>query len=99
MQTYKTLFWNVLTKNWTNLPRNRGGVKKFLPAGFNDAGDESLVGHFAEADAGKLEFAQEAAGSACKLAAIAEADDGRVLRHFIEGVDCGQTILDRFCHI
>ena len=70
-----------------------------LPAGFYDAGDESLIGHLAEAQAGEFEFAQEAAGPSGKLAPIAEPGRRGVFRHLVQVVHCGEPLFNRPRHI
>lgn len=58
-----------------------------------------MIGHFPEAEAGELEFPKEAAGASCELAAVAQADRGRIPRHPVERVDGGEPLLDRFGHV
>src|SRR5579863_2829148 len=55
-----------------------------LPAGLNDARDESLVSHFTEAETGHLKLTEISTCTACKLATIAQSCWGRVFREFVQ---------------
>jgi hypothetical protein len=69
--------------------------KLFLPRSFEDSGNQALVGHFAKAKPGHLEFAKRPAAAASKLAAVAKAHFRRIFWHFVESIDSDKTLFDR----
>lgn len=58
-----------------------------------------MVGHFSKAETGEFEFPQKTARPPSELAAVAETDGGRVLRHAVQRIDGVEPLLNRSGHV
>lgn len=76
-----------------------GHLLEKLPRSLEDSGDQPLVCHFAETEAGQLELAQKSAGAPCKLTPVPKTDLRRIFWELVQGIHSSKPIFDVFAHV
>lgn len=70
-----------------------------LPRRFEDPRNESLVRHIAEADPGHFKFTENTAATTGELASVSETHSRRIFWHFVQFIDCSETLIDGLVEI